>query len=113
MQSSLPAVLLKISSWRILPPNSVVYLGGVGDDKYAAILHDAVKQSGLRVKHCVEKKEKTGRCGVIIIGHDRSMCADLGAANSYNLKHLKSLEVWELVEGMETAFVGNIISLYA
>ena len=34
----------------MLPPNSVVYLGGAGDDKYSAILHDAVKAAGLRVE---------------------------------------------------------------
>jgi adenosine kinase len=91
----------------ILPPNSVVYLGGVGDDKYAAILHDAVKMAGLRVEYRVDKKEKTGRCGVVITGHNRSMCTDLGAANHYDLEHLKSPEVWKLVQGMEMAFVGG------
>ncbi|TVY91501.1 Adenosine kinase [Lachnellula willkommii] len=91
----------------MLPPNSVVYLGGVGDDKYAAILHDAVKQAGLRVEYRVDKKEKTGRCGVVITGHHRSMCTDLGAANHYDLDHLKSPEVWKLVEGATHYFVGG------
>ena len=91
----------------ILPPNSVVFLGGVGDDKYAAILHDAVKTAGLRVEYRVDKKEKTGRCGVVITGHNRSMCTDLGAANHYDLDHLKSPEVWELVEGATHYFVGG------
>ncbi|KAG9247103.1 adenosine kinase [Calycina marina] len=91
----------------ILPPNSVVYLGGVGDDKYAAILHDAVKTAGLRVEYRVDKKEKTGRCGVVITGHDRSMVTDLGAANHYDLDHLKSPEVWKLVEEATHFFVGG------
>ncbi|KAL3426944.1 Adenosine kinase [Phlyctema vagabunda] len=91
----------------MLPPNSVVYLGGVGDDKYAAILHDAVKQAGLRVEYRVDKKEATGRCAVVITGHDRSMCTDLGAANHYDLEHLKSPEVWKLVEGATHYFVGG------
>jgi adenosine kinase len=91
----------------LLPPNSTVFLGGVGDDKYAAILHDAVKAAGLRVEYRVDKKEKTGRCGVVITGHDRSMCTDLGAANHYDLEHLKSPEVWKLVEGATHYFVGG------
>jgi adenosine kinase len=91
----------------LLPPNSVVFLGGVGDDKYAAILHNAVKEAGLRVEYRVDAKEKTGRCGVIITGHDRSMCTDLGAANHYDLDHLKSPEVWKLVEGATHYFVGG------
>jgi len=91
----------------ILPENSVVYLGGVGDDKYAAILHDAVKAAGLRVEYRVDKKEKTGRCGVVITGLNRSMVTDLGAANHYDLEHLKSPEVWKLVEGASHYFVGG------
>jgi adenosine kinase len=91
----------------MLPPNSVVFLGGVGDDKYAAILHDAVKAAGLRVEYRVDKEQKTGRCGVVITGHNRSMCTDLGAANHYDLDHLKSPEVWELVKGATHYFVGG------
>lgn len=91
----------------LLPPNSVVFLGGVGDDKYAAILHDAVKAAGLRVEYRVDPKEPTGRCGVVITDHNRSMCTDLGAANHYDLEHLKSPEVWKLVEGATTYFVGG------
>ena len=91
----------------MLPPNSVVYLGGVGDDKYAAILHDAVKTAGLRVEYRVDPKQPTGRCGVIITGHDRSMVTDLGAANHYDLEHLKSPEVWKLVENAKYFFVGG------
>ncbi|RDL35045.1 Uncharacterized protein BP5553_06976 [Venustampulla echinocandica] len=91
----------------MLPPNSVVYLGGVGDDKYAAILHDAVKQAGLRVEYRVDPKHPTGRCGVVITGHNRSMATDLGAANHYDLDHLKKPEVWKLVENATHYFVGG------
>ncbi|KAK5663956.1 hypothetical protein OQA88_168 [Cercophora sp. LCS_1] len=91
----------------LLAPNSVVYLGGVGDDKYAATLHDAVKKAGLRVEYRVDPKEATGRCGVIITGHNRSMCTELGAANHYDLEHLKKPEVWELVSNAEAYYVGG------
>ncbi|VUC28301.1 unnamed protein product [Clonostachys rosea] len=91
----------------ILPPNSVVYLGGAGDDKYSAILKDAVKQAGLRVEYRVDPKEKTGRCGAIITGHNRSLVTDLGAANHYGLDHLKKPEIWSLVENAEVYYIGG------
>ncbi|KAF9875495.1 pfkB family carbohydrate kinase [Colletotrichum karsti] len=91
----------------ILPPNSVVYLGGVGDDKYASILQDAVKTAGLRVEYRVDPKIPTGRCGVVITGHDRSMCTDLGAANHYDLEHLTRPDVWSLVEGAQAYYIGG------
>lgn len=91
----------------MLPDNSVVYLGGVGDDKYASILHDAVKQAGLRVEYRVEPSQPTGRCGVVITGHNRSMCTDLGAANHYGLDHLKKPEIWSLVENADVYYIGG------
>ncbi|PTB79353.1 adenosine kinase [Trichoderma longibrachiatum ATCC 18648] len=91
----------------LLPANSVVYLGGVGDDKYAAILRDAVKAAGLRVEYRVDDKHPTGRCGVVITGHNRSLCTDLGAANHYDLDHLKKPEIWSLVENAEVFYVGG------
>ncbi|KAK8124912.1 adenosine kinase [Apiospora kogelbergensis] len=91
----------------ILPANSVVYLGGAGDDKYAAILHDAVKAAGLRVEYRVDPKEPTGRCGAIITGHNRSLCTDLGAANHYDLEHLKRDDIWKLVKNADFYYVGG------
>ncbi|KAM7207395.1 Ribokinase-like protein [Naviculisporaceae sp. PSN 640] len=91
----------------MLPPNSVVYLGGVGDDKYAAILHDAVKQAGLRVEYRVDPKVPTGRCGVVITGANRSMVTELGAANHYDLEHLKKPEVWALAENADAYYIGG------
>lgn len=91
----------------ILPPNSVVFLGGAGDDKYSAIMHDAVKAAGLRVEYRVDPEQKTGRCGVVITGHNRSLCTDLGAANHYDLDHLKKPEIWSLVENAEVFYIGG------
>ncbi|EQL03572.1 adenosine kinase [Ophiocordyceps sinensis CO18] len=91
----------------MLPPNSVVYLGGAGDDKYSAILYDAVKAAGLRVEYRVDAKEKTGRCGVVITGHNRSLCTDLGAANHYDVDHLKKPEIWALVENASVYYIGG------
>ncbi|PHH72459.1 hypothetical protein CDD80_4522 [Ophiocordyceps camponoti-rufipedis] len=91
----------------MLPPNSVVYLGGAGDDKYAAILHDAVRAAGLRVEYRVDAVAKTGRCGVVITGHNRSLCTELGAANCYDVEHLKRPEIWKLVEDAQVYYIGG------
>ncbi|KAG5951272.1 hypothetical protein E4U53_003455 [Claviceps sorghi] len=91
----------------MLPPNSVVFIGGAGDDKYSAIMRDAVKAADLRVEYRVDPKHKTGRCGVVITGHNRSLCTDLGAANHYDLEHLKKPEIWSLVENAEVFYVGG------
>jgi len=49
----------------------------------------------------------TGKCGVVITGHSRSLVTDLGAANEYKLEHLKSPEIWKFVEGAKYFYVGG------
>ncbi|KAK4633682.1 Adenosine kinase [Fulvia fulva] len=89
----------------LLPADSVVFFGAVGKDKYADILQDANKQAGLAVRYHVDEKEPTGRCGVIITGHNRSMCTDLAAANCYKIEHLN--ENWSIAEKAKAYFVGG------
>ena len=70
----------------ILPPNSVVYFGCVGKDESAEILQKANKEAGLTVKYRQDEQQPTGRCAVVITGHNRSMVTDLAA--------VKHLELW-------------------
>ncbi|KIV91200.1 hypothetical protein PV10_05764 [Exophiala mesophila] len=88
----------------MLPPDSVWYIGCVGDDEYASILRQKCKEQGLHVEYLVDPKIPTGKCGVIITDHHRTMCTHLAAANEYKLSHLQSPEIWAKVEATTTAF---------
>ncbi|KAH0564784.1 hypothetical protein GP486_001829 [Trichoglossum hirsutum] len=91
----------------ILPASSVLYIGCVGQDKYAEILRAAVDREGVHAEYRVDASQPTGRCGVIITDHNRSMCTDLAAANHYKLDHMKQPEIWELVEAASVYYVGG------
>jgi len=85
----------------------VVFIGCVGKDSYAETLKSAAKEVGLRTEYRYDDEQPTGRCGVIITGHNRSMCTDLAAANCYKLEHLKSAPIWSLVEQAKVFYVGG------
>ncbi|OAA64189.1 adenosine kinase [Niveomyces insectorum RCEF 264] len=91
----------------ILPDDSVVFLGGVGADKFADILHETAAKAGLRVEYRVDDKVPTGRCAVIVTPGNRSMITDLGAANHYDLAHLQSPPIWALVQNAEAYYIGG------
>lgn len=55
----------------VLPPDSVVYTGCVGDDSIADQLRAANKREGLNEVYLVKKGEQTGACAVVITGHHR------------------------------------------
>ncbi|KAI4095632.1 MAG: hypothetical protein LQ344_001563 [Seirophora lacunosa] len=91
----------------ILPPSTVLYIGCVGQDDYAAQLRSACAAAGLRVEYRVDDTQPTGRCGVLINGSNRSLCTHLAAANEYKLEHLQSPEIWPLVEKAQFYYVGG------
>jgi adenosine kinase len=91
----------------MLAPNSVWYVGCVGDDEYARTLRDACKKEGVHTEYRVDEKQPTGRCGVVINGHNRSMCTHLAAANEYKLEHLQQPRIWSMVEKTEVFYVGG------
>ncbi|OJJ41386.1 hypothetical protein ASPWEDRAFT_34932 [Aspergillus wentii DTO 134E9] len=91
----------------MLPDNSVVYIGCVGKDKHADTLKEACVKAGVHTEYRVDDVQPTGKCGVIITGHNRSMCTHLAAANEYKVDHLKQPHIWSVVEKAEYFYVGG------
>lgn len=91
----------------MMAPNSTVYVGCVGKDKYAEQLTASNDREGLRAEYLIDETTPTGTCAVILSNNDRSLCTRLGAANNYKLEHLKSPEIWKFVEGAKFFYVGG------
>ncbi|KAK4932052.1 adenosine kinase [Elasticomyces elasticus] len=91
----------------MLPEKSVWYVGCVGDDEYAELLRRNCKEQGVHTEYRVDKEKPTGRCGVIITDHHRTMCTDLAAANEYKLEHLQQPQIWSMVESSKVYYVGG------
>ncbi|EGN93728.1 hypothetical protein SERLA73DRAFT_163464 [Serpula lacrymans var. lacrymans S7.3] len=89
----------------ILPPNSVVYTGCVGDDELAEQLKAANKREGLQEAYLVKKGEKTGACAVVITGHHRSLVTTLRAAEKFEQSHLSSSAIAPLVDAAKVFYV--------
>lgn len=69
------------------------------------MLKDSCTSEGVDTDFRVDEKLSTGRCGVIITGHNRSLCTSLGAANAYMLDHLRTPSVWEKVRRSKIFYV--------
>ncbi|CAI2177294.1 16981_t:CDS:2 [Funneliformis geosporum] len=92
----------------LLPPKSTIYFGCVGDDKFAQEMRNAASNEGLTIDYLVNKEFPTGTCGVIITDHNRSLVANLSAAEKYNeSEHLDLPEKWGIVENTDYYYVGG------
>lgn len=83
----------------VLPPNSTAYIGCVGKDGLADQLRAANDKEGLYTPYQIVEGVQTGACAVVITGHHRSLCTELGAAEKFDKSHLETPEVKKIIEG--------------
>ncbi|CAF0987026.1 unnamed protein product [Adineta steineri] len=93
---------IRAATWLLQQANSCVYMGCVGQDKYHQLLHDAASKAGLILSYQVhtdsEERVQTGTCAVLITGNNRSLVANLGAANHFTIEHLDDPKNKQLIE---------------
>lgn len=98
---------MRVAQWFLEKPNIVSYMGCVGNDKYAKILENKARSDGLNVHYQYTDKEPTGTCAVLITGRERSLCANLAAANCFTLSHIQVPENRALLEKAEFLYVSG------
>jgi adenosine kinase len=90
----------------MLPKDSTVYVGAVGDDEAAKVLQKEANKDGLRTAYQITNYP-TGKCAVLINGVHRSMVTDLQAANQFSIDHLDKSEIWEFVTKANYYYIGG------
>jgi len=94
---------IRVAQWILEKNNSCSYFGSVGQDKYSETLEKCAKDAGVNVKY--QRSEKpTGRCAVLITGHDRSLVTKLDAANHFTPSHLDNPDNWKVVETAQVVY---------
>ncbi|KAH3862597.1 hypothetical protein DPMN_025566 [Dreissena polymorpha] len=89
---------LKVAQWLVDVKNATTFFGCVSSDEYGDILGEKAREMGVNVQFQYTDKDSTGTCAVILTGNDRSLCANLAAANHFTEDHLDVPENWALVE---------------
>ncbi|WFD33271.1 adenosine kinase [Malassezia cuniculi] len=91
----------------VLPEGSTAYLGAVGNDDLAKQLRAANDREGLQSVYQITETTPTGSCAVIITGHDRSLCTNLGAAETFNKDHLESTAAKAAIDAAKFFYLGG------
>ncbi|CBQ68224.1 probable adenosine kinase [Sporisorium reilianum SRZ2] len=91
----------------VLPANSTAYLGCVGKDDLAKQLQAANDKEGLKSIYQFSDDQPTGSCAVVITGHNRSLCTNLGAAEKFNKSHLDTAEAQKAIKNAQTFYLGG------
>lgn len=77
---------VRVAQWMLRTAGATAYVGCVGRDKYADTMRDACRRAGVNVQYMVDADAPTGTCAVCVVDHDRSLVANLAAANNYKAR---------------------------
>lgn len=96
---------LRVAQWILEKPLVTTYFGCVGRDKYSEILSKKARECGVNVQYQYVDEARTGTCAVLITGNNRSLCADLSAANCFTIDHIRKPENKVFIEKAEYYYV--------
>lgn len=85
----------RAAQWILGSDATCRYVGSVGRDARGAKLDEVTRKDGIE-PHFFNSDLDTGYCAVLVTGKDRSLVANLQAANAYQGKHLE--DNWHLAE---------------
>ncbi|THG19135.1 hypothetical protein TEA_001191 [Camellia sinensis var. sinensis] len=116
---------IRVAQWMLQTPSATSYMGCIGKDKFGEEMKKNIKLAGVnqyvrgvtyqsylscadtQVHYCEDESAPTGTCAVCVAGGERSLVANLSAANCYKTEHLKRPENWALVEKAKYYYIAG------
>ncbi|XP_034049450.1 adenosine kinase b isoform X1 [Thalassophryne amazonica] len=100
---------VKIAQWMIQKPHKVAtFFGCIGTDHFGKILKKKAEEAHVDARYYEQSEQPTGTCAACITGDNRSLVANLAAANCYKKeKHLDLDSNWELVKKAKVYYIAG------
>jgi len=95
---------IRVAQWMSGKSGSTAFVGCVGDDAFGKQLETQARADGVNVQYMKQTKEPTGTCAALIQGGERSLVANLAAANCYDKSHFETEEIQALVGGAKVIY---------
>lgn len=97
---------IRVAQW-MLKPGSTGYMGAIGSDEYGETLERCAKHDGVKTHYMKNAEVPTGTCAVLVNEGERSLIANLSAANTFKVTHLDTPEATELVERAKVYYMAG------
>lgn len=98
---------IRVAQWMLGTPGSTAYFGAIGCDEYGATLERCAKDDGVLVHYQKNPEAATGTCAVLVNGGERSLVANLAAANTFTASHLETPESKEMIKRAQIYYISG------
>ncbi|KAF7466019.1 adenosine kinase isoform X2 [Marmota monax] len=100
---------IRVAQWMIQQPHkAATFFGCIGIDKFGEILKRKAAEAHVDAYYYEQNEQPTGTCAACITGSNRSLVANLAAANCYKKEeHLDLEKNWMLVEKARVCYIAG------
>jgi len=99
---------IRVAQWMMGAAGATAFVGATGNgDEFGVQLEKSAQADGVNVQYYKTSKESTGTCAVLVKGGERSLCANLAAANCYDKAHFDSAPIQELVKNAKIFYISG------
>ena len=104
---------IRVAQWMSGQDNFGAYIGSIGNDEYGKKLHAAATRDGVTPFYYVAEGVPTGTCAVLVHDKERSLVANLAAAEKYAKAHYESEEIQRVVRGADILYSAGFFLTHA
>lgn len=98
---------IRVAQWFSQEEGYTTFFGAVGKDAFADQLKKSAENDGVRVLYDVHEEIATGTCAVLVKDTERSLVANLAAANTFRESHLDIEEVKTVWQNAKMIYVAG------
>lgn len=101
---------IRVAQWIMTAngkPGESAYMGCVGTDAFGKQLEDCAAADGVKVHYMKDESTPTGTCAVLVKGGERSLVANLAAANNFKPSHLETPEARAIYESASVYYIAG------
>jgi hypothetical protein len=91
--------------WILSDNKTTAFIGCIGTDENGKRLRQEAESDGVKVHYMEDPTTPTGTCAVLIVNKDRSMVANLAAANSYKKTHFEDSVIQVIVSNAKIFYI--------
>ncbi|CAN0226198.1 unnamed protein product [Discosporangium mesarthrocarpum] len=99
---------IRVAQWMLGTPGMTGYMGAIGmGDEFGQKLKTCATEDGVEVHYYEDETTPTGTCAVLVNGGDRSLVANLSAANKFTDAHLATPKAVEMVASARFYYIAG------
>ena len=96
---------VRVYQWLSGVEHDSMFLGGLGRDHSGSMLQSLIEKDGVKTNMTLHQDLPTGHCIALVRGSERTLCANLGAANKYDISDLWNSDRDNVLQNTKVIYV--------